>query len=91
MMSHDKRKDIQVHTLRTKQKTDAKILAMTITLAITLATTTTAAVIPTAFASDSPLVFCFWRPATIIGTQGNDNMLGLPVTMLLWVLEATIE
>jgi Ca2+-binding RTX toxin-like protein len=78
MMNHNKREDISVNTLRKKQRTDAMMLALTIILAVTLANTSTAAVIPAAFATVVVEDECAGEPATIVGTSGDDNLAGTP-------------
>jgi Ca2+-binding RTX toxin-like protein len=85
MMIQNKREDISLNTLRKKQKADPLMLAFTITLFATLATATTAVIIPAAFATPAPPPTCNADPnvpreeiATIVGTSGDDNIVGTP-------------
>jgi hypothetical protein len=59
----NKRGDISVNTLRKKQKTDAMMLGLMITLAVTLATTN-AVIIPAALAQNPPI--CSDENATLV-------------------------
>ena len=74
-MNPSRREDnTSVHTVQKKQKTHAMMLTLTIILAITLATT---AITPTALIAQEQIL-CNDEGPNIVGTSGNDNIVGTP-------------
>ena len=73
-MNPNKREDISVKTLRKKQKADAMALTLTIILSSILFTTTTTAITLAALAQNPPI--CSDEDATLVGTPGDDNIVG---------------